>query len=270
MIYSVCLRAQIPNGGFEDWDRIYNFEAPSVWKTNADSLLDRFSRDTMRIEGEYSLKILSRRNGIWGINCTGELSQRIKLSAPLGPGQFLTFYAKVIPDSIGNYQGAYIGMDLAFYSSGKLVSADKWSIRERIDTFTKFTISIPDRNIDSLYIKIYGGAANSPGDACVFKSFGWLDDLRIEEDQVLNSESEKRDKHIPILIYTKQGLIQLISPEHIWKKYQLYTLDGKLLAAGNIYSHKIEIDKSISGLVFIRLFDASDSTVIKKLFFYPN
>lgn len=270
MIYSVGLYGQIPNGGFEDWDRIYNFETPAIWKTNADSLLDRFSRDTMRIEGEYSLKILSRRNEIWGINCTGELSQRIKLPTPLGPDKFLTFYAKVIPDSIGLRLGVYIGMDVSFFSAGKFLSSGRWFSRERIDTFTKLMISIPNQNIDSLYIKIYGGASNGAADPCYFKSFGWFDDLRIEDVHVLNAGSEKSDKDAPILIYTRQGFIQLKSPEHKWNKYQLYTLDGKLLADGNIYSHKIEIDHSISGLVFIRLLDGSDNTVIKKLFLFPN
>lgn len=270
MIYSVGLCGQIPNGGFEDWDRIYNFETPAIWKTNADSLLDRFSRDTMRIEGEYSLKILSRRNEMWGRNCTGELFQRIKLPAPVGSDKFLTFYSKVIPDSIGNRNGAFIGMDLAFYSAGKFVSAGGWSSRKRIDTFTKFMISIPNHNIDSLYIKIYGGASNGAADPCFYKSFGWFDDLRIEDIQILNSDNEKLYKDATGLCFNNQGFIQVISPGHSWNKYYLYSIEGKLLSEGNIYSNQIALDRSISGLVFIRLSDGNNNVISKKLFLVSN
>ena len=48
---------QIKNGSFEDWESIQNFERPEYWETNQDSNLVRFERDTISIEGNYSLKI---------------------------------------------------------------------------------------------------------------------------------------------------------------------------------------------------------------------
>jgi hypothetical protein len=50
IVFSLSL-AQIPNGGFENWEQIDNFEKPLNWSTNQDTFYTRMVRDTISVEG---------------------------------------------------------------------------------------------------------------------------------------------------------------------------------------------------------------------------
>ena len=59
------IKAQIPNGGFEMWDNVFNYEKPTLWWTNQDTIYTRIKKDTISMEGNYSLNLVPSVASSW-------------------------------------------------------------------------------------------------------------------------------------------------------------------------------------------------------------
>ena len=58
LIHYGLSRAQIPDGSVELWEEVFNYDKPAGWSTNQDTLHSRFEKDSISIDGNYSLKII--------------------------------------------------------------------------------------------------------------------------------------------------------------------------------------------------------------------
>ena len=140
---------QIPNGGFEDWEFIQNFEKPVGWNTNQDSNLIRFEKDTLSVEGSYSLKFVPSTYTAF-YNCTSFAYKRIGLDGPIGENKSLTFFLRSVPDTLNPFESAYFEIKCAFFESGTLSSHYEWTTFEVIDDFIKIEIPIANSSVEKV------------------------------------------------------------------------------------------------------------------------
>lgn len=107
--------AQIPNFSFEEWDNIDNYEKPRHWDTNQGIMYARIEKDTIAVDGDYSLKFLSNIPTAW-FDCPGRIQTGIGFGTQLGEGMSISFYAKSIP--LEDSQWAFLGARQFCYSDG--------------------------------------------------------------------------------------------------------------------------------------------------------
>jgi hypothetical protein len=205
--------AQIPNGGFEDWEQIHDFEKPLLWETNQHPYyLKRFEKDTLSVEGNYSLKVVPGSFSAW-YQCISHAWTAVNLQMPLGENKSLTFFAKSIPDSLDHWGDGYVFLRVEgkLFSAGSFKGSYEWYTYERIDDFTKVQIPIAHSNIDSLTIEIRGGALNGATDGCPHRSYSWIDGFAIEDTEISSANAGLRpnDKIVSVFPNPSSGIIKI-------------------------------------------------------------
>lgn len=257
--------AQIPNGGFEDWELIQNFEKPIFWETNQDSNFVRFEKDTLSIEGNYSLKVVPGSFTAW-YGCMSYTWTGVHLQTSVGENKSLTFFVKSIPDSTNQFEWVFLRISGKLFIGGNFESNYKWETFDRVDDFTKIQIPILNPNVDSLTIQIFGGALNGAADGCPNRSFSWIDGMGIAETEIINSISEftTENKKVSIFPNPSNGTIEVVQSENKITNYQLYSLGGNLIEAGRLNGKMINLRNTQKGLFVLRLTNANQSFELTK------
>lgn len=260
------LFAQIPNGGFEFWEQMQNFEKPLLWNTNQDSNYVRFIKDTDVYEGNYSLKIVGSSNATGWNNCNSQAQMGMNFDIPLQMDKSLTFYVKCIPDSTKALSGSYLIIEGSLYSGSELKGKIKWQADAPIYTYTKIQIPIQEPNIDSINIVILGGAANGADDGCYDYSISWIDGLSIAPTTLVTTkESIPFEKSISIFPNPSSGRVELANSKTFFSTYMLYSLEGKLLENGKVHQNTIQLNPIYHGTFILELMDDEGSKIHKKL-----
>ena len=258
---------QIPNGGFEDWEFIQNFEKPVGWNTNQDSNLIRFEKDTLSVEGSYSLKFVPSTYTAF-YNCTSFAYKRIGLDGPIGENKSLTFFLRSVPDTLNPFESAYFEIKCAFFESGTLSSHYEWTTFEVIDDFIKIEIPIANSSVDSIGIFMYGGATNGATDACHYRSFSWVDKMRIETTTSASICPNKVNPEDQVQIFPNpsSGIIHIGETGIQFNKFELINAQGRTVEKGDLINSTLHIDEK--GLFLLRLFSAdgiNSATSTKKI-----
>ena len=255
---------QIPNGGFEDWETIQNYEKPLLWQTNQDSNIVRFMKDTIRAEGAYSLKIVPGTVTAWA-NCRSIASTSVKLAASVGEDQSLYFQARSIPDN--PFGGTYLEVSGKFFAGSALVSNYEWKNFDEIVDFTAVELPIPSPDVDSLSINIFGGALNGPTDGCGNKSISWIDGFEIKPSTTTNI-LEALDGY-PVLVFPNPvgTTVHFDNPTSgAWEKIEVFDSSGRLKAK-ETNTDKMEVSGLPVGIYYVRLWQSGrykTKRIIKK------
>lgn len=257
--------AQIPNGGFEDWELIQNFEKPLFWETNQDSNYVRFVKDTLSIQGDYSLKIVPGSFTAW-YECMSYAWTGIHLQTSVGENKSLIFFVRSVPDSTNQFESVFLRIAGKLFIGGNFESDYKWETFERIDNFTKVQIPILNPDVDSLTIRIFGGALNGAADGCPNRSFSWIDDMRISETEVINSSLELIPQNNKVTVFPNpsNGIIEVFQSEIKFTDFQLYSLEGELIEQGRLNGKMINLRNMHKGLFILRLTSANQSFELTK------
>lgn len=252
--------AQIPNGGFEDWELTQNFEKPIFWETNQDSNFVRFEKDTISIEGNYSLKIVPSSFTAWQ-ECMSYSSTGISLQTSVGENKSLTFFVKSVPDSTNQFESVFLRISGRFFVGENLETDYEWETYERIDDFTKFQVPILNSDVDSVSIQIFGGAFNGAADGCANRSLSWVDGIGIAETEVINSNTELTTESNNVLVFPNpsNGIIELAQSKNKISNYQLYSLEGKLIEVGKLNGKRVVLRNSQKGVFVLKLTDENQS-----------
>lgn len=256
--------AQIPNGGFEDWEQIQDYENPLHWETNqyGYSTYKRFEKDTLSVEGNYSLKIVPGSFSAW-YQCVSHAWTEVNLQMPIGENKSLTFFAKSIPDSLDHWGEGYVFLRVEgeLFSAGSFKGSFEWYTYERIDDFTKIQIPIAHSNIDSLTIEIRGGALNGATDGCPHRSYSWIDGFGIEDTEISSTNAGLRPNKESISIFPNpsSGIIEIEKIASEITTYYLYSFDGKLIDYGNLSGQTTILEIKQNGIFFLRLTDENQS-----------
>ncbi|MEM1325409.1 MAG: T9SS type A sorting domain-containing protein [Bacteroidota bacterium] len=257
--------AQIPNGGFEDWELIQNFEKPIFWETNQDSNFVRFEKDTISIEGNYSLKIVPSTFTAWQ-ECMSYSSTGIHLQTSVGENKSLTFFVKSVPDSTNQFESVFLRISGRFYVGGNFETDYEWETYERIDDFTKVQVPILNSDVDSLTIQIFGGALNGAADGCHNRSISWVDGIGIAETEIINSNSELTTENSKVLIFPNpsNGIIDVVQSKNKITNYQLYSLGGKLIEIGRLNGERVILKNRQKGIFVLILTNENQSFELSK------
>ena len=182
IIVSKWSTAQIPNGGFEDWESVLNFEKPVGWWTNQDTVFSRFEKDTLSVEGNFSLKIVPGGAPSW-LGCESRAAVHAKFDEYLPSNSVLSFYAKVLPKDSSLSNDVYLIVTVFVSDSTTQLNSYGWSSFEPLEEFTRVEIPLMEENINAMTIWIYGGMSGSPfGSFCVNSSISWIDDMVIDSE----------------------------------------------------------------------------------------
>ncbi len=254
---------QIPNGGFEYWENILNYEKPVLWQTNQDSNIVRFVKDTIRTEGAYSLKIVPSAATAW-LDCRSIATTSAKLVAPVGDNQSLYFQVRSVPDN--QFGGTYLEILGKFYAGGTFISNYEWKNFEEIEDFTAVELPIPSPDVDSLTISISGGAINGAADGCSNMSFSWVDGFEISSSTLLNIPETLDESSVLFFPNPVRSKLYFEGhPNKIWKKIEIFNPSGVIVKQFlNETNSYIDLSSLREGIYFIR-FLSSDGYVIKKI-----
>jgi hypothetical protein len=242
--------SQIPNGGFEDWETVQNYEKPLLWQTNQDTNIVRFAKDTIRAEGAYSLTIIpGTGSAFW--ECRSIAWASAKLAAPVGDDQSLYFHARSIADN--PFGGTYLEVTGKFFAGGTLVSNYEWKTFDEIVDFTAVELPIPSPGVDSLTINIFGGALNGATDGCGNKSFSWVDGFEIKPSTTTNIP-EAFDKPQIIAFPNPVGdIVHFDSPNSsAWEKIEVFDYSGRRTREAS-NTNQLGVGGLPGGVYFVRL-----------------
>ena len=239
----VTTYTQIPNGGFELWETAGNFEKPIGWHVNQDSIYERFQKDSISVEGNYSLKIIPGAFSSWE-GCNSRAFIRANFNSALPPNSALIFYVKSIPVHPEQDENVYLIIQVFAWDSNEVVNSYDWRTFSSVEDFTKVKIPLPDENINGLSILIFGGASTHPADGpCLSRSYTWIDGLYVDtglpEDDVV------------IYPNPSDGNIQIHYPGAKHIAYELYSLLGQLISKGEVVNRQLTIDEK--GVYALRL-----------------
>ena len=238
--------AQIPNGGFEIWETIENYEVPSLWETNQDTIYSRITKDSISIEGEYSLKLSSDSQTAW-FDCSSRVTLSHRLETPIGEGKSFFFNVKVQPDNIDNI--GYFSFYCFPYVNGMLQESIKWETSEEYTDFTLIEIPISNPEIDSIFIQIVSGALNGADDGCYNKTNAWVDGLSIE-NSTTNVINVLQDQ-INIYPIPTDSKITIEQKGHEYHKYCVFNNLGQEIMHGDLSIPELELPET--GIYFIQL-----------------
>lgn len=257
---------QIPNGGFEDWEATPYYEKPLFWNTNQDSDFVRFEKDTICVEGNFSLKAIPSTYSAY-FECNSQANIRVGLDMPVGEGKCLAFFLKSIPDSTNQCGGGicntFFRIAGRFWASGISVSVYKWESYVPIDTFTEIEIPIADPDVDSLSIYIYAGAENGATDGCHFQSISWVDGIRIKTIAGYEPKPENDPADVTVFPNPSNGTIQIDPPNGRFDKYQIIDNLGRMIQEGRLMNSTILFESK--GVFWLRLFQSDGKAITKKI-----
>lgn len=141
--------SQIPNGNFESWTPEFNYERPSFWETNQDTIYDRLSKDTDRIEGEYSLKLSTNSPSGW-VECNSIARLSTKIEEITSENQYINFYLKSIP--VDDTQDVFFNFSAYYFKDGEVEANELFQAEQTYEEFTLIEFADIPIGVDSLQI----------------------------------------------------------------------------------------------------------------------
>ncbi len=246
----VC--GQIPNGSFEFWEEIFNYEKPLDWSTNQDTLHTRFERDTISIDGQYSLKIIPGVTSSW-LGCESQAGIHVNFNTTLASNSSLTFYAKSVSTDPGQNNDVYLIVNVFTFNSDTILNTYDWRTFTSIEEFTKVEIPLSDENIDAISIFISGGAGSNPGDGpCLNRSISWIDGMAIDSLTSDGFSSLLEVPYVSVYPNPSNGLVHIRNRDGSSMEYELYSIIGELISKGQIVGDELVIHEK--GTYILRIF----------------
>lgn len=234
--------AQIPNGSFEEWEKNGAFEKPKYWQSNQSVEFERIHRDKDAVKGGFSIKLTADTHSAWN-ECWSKISTSFTLPGSIGEDNAIVFYYKSIPDTVWRNKKVFVAISVGGIKNEKYSFVEYWNTYERMDTFTKVKIPIPNLEVDSLEIRILGGANNDALDGCSFPSTTWIDGISFEKPLVCKPDFYPNPS---------PGYINIQPLTVKTERYYVYNLDGRLLEEGILNADHLEFQNHLHGLYLLR------------------
>lgn len=262
LLSSISAQVQIPNGDFELWEPILNFEEPVDWNTNNDSLHVRVEKDTIAFDGKYSLKFISAEASSWQ-GCESRTTLHAEFNSPIPSNSSLVFYLKSVPLDPNIDSSVYFWIIANARDSNSLVNTYSWYTFTPLEEFTKIEIPITDGNIIILNLIIFGGASTNPTDGpCIGRSFSWIDGMSVESTTAIKDSPTHERSEVSIFPNPSTGLVSIDYPIGHICGYELYSLIGELISTGEVFNNQLRIQER--GIYILKLMT---NDVNRKVFF---
>jgi len=264
-VHSLAAQVQIPNGDLELWESILNYEEPIGWFTNNDTLHTRLEKDSIAVEGVYSLKFIPTVFSSWEI-CNSIAGIHVGLSEPLASNSKLVFYAKAIPFDPSLDSTVFLIVVVNVLDSGQIIKTYDWRTNTTLEEFSRIEIPIAGDNIDAINILIYGGASTNPTDGpCIGRSFSWIDDLSIESSTAVEPVTFIEKPNVSIYPNPTSGIVNIHCSEGHIESFELYSIVGALISKGKVENGQLNIQGK--GMYVLKLVQSSSkqSVFFKKI-----
>ena len=227
-------QAQIPNGGFENWEQVDNYEKPLNWSTNQDTFYTRLVRDTISVEGMSSMKLIPSED-IHLHGCESRAATFIEFSSVLPSNSNLTFYVKIVPEDPVQSESVHLRVVVISYDSVTSIGSNVWETFTSIDDFTRIDIPLEGQNIEALQIILYGAGISSPVDGpCQNRSFVWIDGMTINPSTSGDNYLSMVPSIVSIFPNPTSGLMYVNSTIGKCTSYELYSMIGRIISKGKI------------------------------------
>ena len=243
-LVSAGLQAQtIPNGSFENWESISNYEKPEDWETNQSQDFERIEKSSESTDGDYALKLLpggpSSKPSGWSI-CESVANGVTQFDSELGENKSLYFMAR--SEALEEQDTTYISVSAQSSEGSQVLGADTWNSYDEIDEYQLIEIPLTYPEATSLSIHISGGLAPFPADGCQYPSHWWIDDMRIEESGLSSQENDIDKNDITVYPNPTNGQIFIDGSDDRLQRYYIYDVAGRILDQGSFEDSAIDLD----------------------------
>ena len=226
----VALSQLIPNGNFESWYPIGNFENPEFWDTDNTQTVFTVTKDFDSYEGEIAMRVTSQPIGV------GEYGEAFTLILINAIPSALNFYAKYSTEAGG------VSVEISFVDAAQTeVAYGNWSSVESMEDYTFISLPItpvvtseqlpPVYAIVSVSAQVgdlVGGHAWISVDAMDLGTLLSLKDLERSEFEIYPNPASER-----ITIQSSQGVIGNL---------KIFDAQGKVVFEKRISDTTVDID----------------------------
>ena len=223
----LSVRGQVPNGSFESWDSVWNFETPTGWYSNQDTFFHRIARDTLSVDGEYSAKFK-----FCGCNYYEGCTNWLLTTALVTPGQQQSLYGFYKLRALSESMPGYLYIVIRKYIKGVFAGLSTEYIYEPTDDFHQFEVPLEDSAIDSIVFWIRSGGVTSPVDGpCLDPSVMWLDKVEVLPSTV-SSVDVPSASQVSFYPNPTDGVIHLTGPWTSYDRFTVFSDNGTVLQSG--------------------------------------
>lgn len=264
LLSCVCrIDGQITNGGFEEWEDIEEYTKPVGWQTGhgfANYRYDSLIRDTISVEGDFSLKIVSTQGlsscetffNHEGLIPTFEIGERVSV--------FMNY--RSISSSLITPDITYFQIWGNVYKSDSIVGIYRWVDTIEHEVFTEIEIPIEFSNPDSISMIIVGGANPTPiaTDGCFHYTQSWLDDINVAPSTpvVETEDFSVLNKHeVKVFPNPSDGYVVIEQEIKKYKGLEVYDLYGRLILDRELRFPLDKIEYLKKGVYLIKLIGVS-------------
>ena len=249
LISPILLSAQVPNGGFENWDSVGMHLYPTGWVVinGLDKYAYGIRRSYEAYSGDYALHFSS--DEIDNVDCASAL--QISSNNPFNRNrdQILSFYFKSIP--YREEATPWLNLNILIYKNDTLESEIvKWKPEETTYNYEKVEIELPVSNYDSIVIDLFGSACIGATGCHLTDCFtdSWIDDIQISE---VVSTGEISERKFRILGNPASDQLR-ISSDQMPQAMGVIDLNGRTLAAAE-HAKEIQVDHLAPGMYLLEL-----------------
>jgi len=259
LISPILLSAQVPNGGFENWDSVGTHLYPTGWGVN--SGLDEFSYSVRKSSdapiGDYALHLSSE--DLHPQACFSYVYTYFSNPFDGENSQVFSFYYKSIPWD--ERIPPFLRLSWTFYKDGRLQLTNfEWEPPiGGAKEYEKVEIELPVNDYDLMFFGILGSAAMSPVDGCSGFTDSWIDGIEISEVVSTGeiSESEFRILGNPVGDWLR------IDSDQMPQTLRVLDLNGRSLLQDQ-KTQELQVDHLAPGLYLLDLRFENGSQQIEK------
>jgi len=250
-LFSTISYSQIPNGSFESWEIVDNYEVPTLWQTNQDSTIVRVSKDQDSADGEYAMKFSSNAGSAW-FDCASRATLYHKFDEAIGENQSFFFYLKTI--SLQQNEDPFFSLFCRPFVDGVQQEAIEWFSTTEYTEYTQIEIPIFNSAIDSIELILASGALNGADDGCYSETEAWLDGFALSPSTTSNENVSK--ENINIYPNPSDQKFRISQEENEYQFYCIFNNLGQEVQSGKLENEEVIL--ADQGIYFIHLFNRNE------------
>ncbi len=267
---SLQANAQIPNGGFEEWDNIGSFQEPVGFLTPNSEAIGPYYPITRSTDhfpasiGDYSIRIENNTSLLPNIDGLGIILQNTSNNLADGPGPTfpiighptsLTGYCKYAPQN-----GDTMFILILLFNNGTAVAANSFLTTDSIFNWTPFTIPLSNyatADSGSILMGAYYANGHPPQFIPHGNSVLYIDNLNF--DDLLTSVPEQNVKNNLFNIFPNPAFnnvtLEIDHRDNFGVSLNIYNIIGEIVRSEKIYQnqHHLNIDNFKSGVYMVEI-----------------
>ena len=248
-IYTSNGYSQIPNASFEIWDTTENIFFPVGWKKISNE--PRISRDTLSLNGKYSLHIFPDSIHFFTA-CSHGLRITLDSIENLDSTKVLSLHAILKPFASSN--GAFLSIELSYYKNNTFIKTDKIGHYQESQEWKEFLLPFNSVEKDVIILTISGGGVVYDSDGCGLKSNIWIDNIQILDKTATNTFNQHQEQIIHLSPNPVMDILTIDSPMD-WQFISIYDISGRMIIGGLPFQNNLNVSHLGAGTYILNIRD---------------